>query len=470
MNLMAERADSVLESEESGAYGNYLDAEFTNTMRKVEAALLGAARSTRIRGEQWLKRLSLLAWAPQDEFRRDRNLHAELLLQCVEEGRWMEPLDRHPPDGPLPRLPPHVACALRRQRSERSEIAREASAVSIGVSQMPNADQDSRRPSASSKRSPLEQMASSVSTGSSQPSAPASLAHVAAAAVGQATPCAYAPLVARVKYLEDENRRLRKQLNQARSECNGCRGYMEKPSRVQSSTPCARGRAQSFVGGRSVASKRQQRGNLVGDNSASVPSTGTPVLAAAPLVREDWQASTRSLSAGHLRARHRSPFRSSTLLDSLAATESLLPRSLCTAGRSEVLTASPKHRSSGRTPSPGRSELLTASPRQSARSAGSTPRRASPARSPRSSFVASAQATHTSFGRSSPSTPPPVTARQPRVRTPPGDNPKSSGVGPALGPPPPEDDTEGFLRYLDAFQERAGRLCETSFVQAAQAH
>lgn len=335
---------------------------------------------------------------------------------------------------------------------------------------MPHLDEDSKRLSASSSCSPHAPVASSLGTGTSQPSASASLAHVAAAAVGQATPCAYVPLVARVKYLEDENRRLRKQLNQARSVCHGCRGYMEKPSRVQSSTPCARGRARSSVGGRAVGSKHQARGPFAGDRCASVSSTGAPVPAPAPSVCEDWQALTGSSSAGRIPARHRPPFRSPTLLESMAATE-------LRAGQSEVLTASPKDWSRGCTPSPRsellgacRSELPMASPRELARSVDSTPRRASPPKSRRSSFAASAPVGHTSFGRSSPSTPPPppIASRQPRVRTPPGGNSKSSGVIAPLGPPPPEDDTEGFLRYLDAFQERAGRLCETPLEQTAQ--
>lgn len=37
----------------------------------------------------------------------------------LEEGTWTEPMDKHPPEGPLPSLPTHVACSLRRLRAER---------------------------------------------------------------------------------------------------------------------------------------------------------------------------------------------------------------------------------------------------------------------------------------------------------------------------------------------------------------
>merc|ERR1740121_2790884 len=109
-----------------------LDAEFASTMRRIEEALSGCARDVRVRGEQWALRLGMLSLVWQEDFQRDRNLHAELLLQCIEEGHWAEPFDRNPPDGPLPKLPPHVACALKRQKLERLELAR-------GEGQMPAA-------------------------------------------------------------------------------------------------------------------------------------------------------------------------------------------------------------------------------------------------------------------------------------------------------------------------------------------
>lgn len=207
-----------------------LDAQFESTMQRVESALAYAPRQMRARGEAWAHRLNLLAAVPQEELRRDRNLQAELLLQCLEEERWTEPLTRHPPQGPLPTLSPHIACAVRRKRTERE---RAAGTGDLCPRYHPAADvlEDSIVSCAEDTSS---QDSSGVETEdpSLLPSTSESLAHTAARQFALATagvpeeaigavdnlvtgvtaPPAYASLAARVAHLQDENRRLRQQL------------------------------------------------------------------------------------------------------------------------------------------------------------------------------------------------------------------------------------------------------------------
>jgi len=210
-----------------------LDAEFFSILRRVDNALLSAPRLVRVRGEQWARRLALMAGRQRTEaLRRDRDLHAELLLQCVEEGRWVEPFNRQPPDGPLPRLPPHVACAMRRRRGERLDVAsREAAGVATAAARAARMGHlGSREPSPTSlsgagDKHSLASMAA-VAVGCGRFAAPfGEVAEAAAAAVargratpngaagGAAAPPAYAGLVARVAHLQDENRRLRRELS-----------------------------------------------------------------------------------------------------------------------------------------------------------------------------------------------------------------------------------------------------------------
>eukprot|EP00930_Biecheleria_cincta_P029514 TRINITY_DN20527_c0_g1_i1.p1 TRINITY_DN20527_c0_g1~~TRINITY_DN20527_c0_g1_i1.p1 ORF type:complete len:415 (+),score=71.64 TRINITY_DN20527_c0_g1_i1:15-1259(+) len=208
----------------AAASGSPLDIEFAATMRRVEAALHGAPRQIRIRGEQWATRLGLLSCVRQTLFRKDRNLHSELLLKCIEEGSWTEPMDKHPPEGPLPCLPRHVSCALRRQKIERRERA---------IGRVSSADRGWEASSKADLRAPARRNTSA--------SRSASLADAAAAAVGVradveaktdpedlsgcdrpkpqvtvAVPSsAYSALAARVAHLEEQNRQLRRQLGQA---------------------------------------------------------------------------------------------------------------------------------------------------------------------------------------------------------------------------------------------------------------
>ncbi|CAJ1370630.1 unnamed protein product [Effrenium voratum] len=170
----------------AAASGDPLDAEFAATLRRVEASLAGAPKHLRIRGEQWAQRLGLLSKLRQPLFQKDRNLHADLLLRCIQEGTWTEPMDKHPPEGPLPSLPTHVACSLRRLRAERG----------IGAA--------TKRRSLS--RGKGEKLRVSDST---------SLASAAAAAC-DASPYSASALAKRVAFLEQQNKQLRKQLDDAR--------------------------------------------------------------------------------------------------------------------------------------------------------------------------------------------------------------------------------------------------------------
>eukprot|EP00439_Symbiodinium_sp_Y106_P050759 s2300_g6.t1 len=170
-----------------------LDLEFATTMQAVEVALASAPRTMRIRGEQWAQRLQLMASVTQPLFQKDRNLHADLLLKCIQAQAWTEPLDKHPPEGPLPCLPRHVACSLRKARAERLRASRSQGCAEV------------QRPSDS-----LAMAAAAAVSG--KPEARTSMPEVSVAA-----PPAYAALAARVAHLELQNKQLRRQLLEARN-------------------------------------------------------------------------------------------------------------------------------------------------------------------------------------------------------------------------------------------------------------
>jgi len=231
----------------------------------------------------------LLATVKQPLFRKDRNFHAELLLKCIEEGRWKEPMDRHPPEGPLPSLPRHVACALRREKHERDHLARgiKEAIPEIEIEQGQTGQARDATPKGKTVV-PASKMARS-----------SSLADVAVAAVGSragepqpheaqaisavknpglapqvtmaAPSAAYSALAARVAQLEEQNKKLRRQLGQAqkRSASPG-RGFLrnsfQMPTEVEmspavpsgpfqaSSTAASRGRSSSPIRARPLLS------------------------------------------------------------------------------------------------------------------------------------------------------------------------------------------------------------------------
>ncbi|CAE6925298.1 unnamed protein product [Symbiodinium sp. CCMP2592] len=174
-----------------------LDLEFATTMQAVEVALASAPRTMRIRGEQWAQRLQLMASVTQPLFQKDRNLHADLLLKCIQEQAWTEPLDKHPPEGPLPCLPRHVACSLRKARAERLRASRSQGCAEV---QRPS---DSLAMAAAAAVSGKPEARSSVGLGMPE--------------VSVAAPPAYAALAARVAHLELQNKQLRRQLLEARN-------------------------------------------------------------------------------------------------------------------------------------------------------------------------------------------------------------------------------------------------------------
>lgn len=461
---------------------------------------MGASRPVRIRSDRWVQRLGLLAWVPQDAFRKDRNLHAELLLQCIEDGQWLEPVNRHPPDGPLPMLAPHVACALRRRREERLELSRGMAAALPEASTIFHcSEDDSQKISASSdclRYSREERSASSdclrhsrteaIPHGSARSDASASgpaksLAHAAATAVGNSgaegasAPRAYATLAARVVHLQDENRRLRSQLNQARSASR-----QKKPVRIEASTPYGRwvktnSRARGVFAGTPTGAPRSV-------SCSAVTSSGNPMPAPPPSVGEEWAAPLPSSSAGRLPAKPRSPFRSPGLkdtgLDAMRSVE--LDRQTCSPRRLEgsglgldTLAASALD-----------TFVRSSSPAQPIqRQAGASQERRSPERRHRSASPVTAAVAHAALN-SSPCTPPPLPVGCPASATPcratdssrhldssRKNSSRSTTTAPLapLGAPPPEDDTEGFLRYLDKFQEHAERLCVLPSARAASA-
>ncbi|CAE7453886.1 unnamed protein product [Symbiodinium sp. CCMP2456] len=190
-----------------------LDLEFVTTMQAVEVALASAPRAMRIRGEQWAQRLQLMTSVTQPLFQKDRNLHADLLLKCIQEKAWTEPLDKHPPEGPLPCLPRHVACSLRKARAERLRASRSQGCTEV------------QRPSDSLAMA-------AVAAVSGKPEARTS--GLGLPEVSVAAPPAYAALAARVAHLELQNKQLRRKLLEARN-----RSCDPRPQRQRSASPPA---------------------------------------------------------------------------------------------------------------------------------------------------------------------------------------------------------------------------------------
>lgn len=176
--------------------------------------MASAPRAMRIRGEQWAQRLQLMASVTQPLFQKDRNLHADLLLKCIQEGAWTEPLDKHPPEGPLPCLPRHVACSLRKARAERLRASRSQGWAG-----------EVQRPSDSLAMAAVAAVSSKAEARPSGSGLPE---------VSVAAPPAYAALAARVAHLELQNKQLRRKLLEARNQHRDPR-----PQRQRSASPPA---------------------------------------------------------------------------------------------------------------------------------------------------------------------------------------------------------------------------------------
>eukprot|EP00747_Dinoflagellata_sp_TGD_P166495 gnl/TRDRNA2_/TRDRNA2_189363_c0_seq1.p1 gnl/TRDRNA2_/TRDRNA2_189363_c0~~gnl/TRDRNA2_/TRDRNA2_189363_c0_seq1.p1 ORF type:complete len:496 (-),score=86.34 gnl/TRDRNA2_/TRDRNA2_189363_c0_seq1:91-1578(-) len=458
-------------AEESGAPVLALaaDAEFACIMRRVEAALCGMPKSFRIRGEQWATKLGLMVMVPQEVFRRDRNLHAELLLQCIEEGCWREPFDRHPPNGPLPMLPPHVACAQRRRRLERLQHARAAGTAASGasrarprsegnllgdpplVSESSGAAEPWKEPPTAAK-SPLDifgplpnttttampaagnasfpaavALLAGPQAGPAQPSA--SLAGAAAVAMGQcyggvgavcASTKACALLGARLAHVQDENRRLKRQLGQARCPFGTPEERPPKDSSaeppgatvgVQNNWNCTEASESTTLtlGGTIVALSEPER-------SVASPTLGA---ALAPLSEPDVSiasAGVKPSQAGRAASRPLSPFTG-------RATSTPAPEA-------EVSSLSPLER---------QEDEELADPHDP------------------------------DDDRSPPMPEAPLSPKQPSSES--GRlSPPASFAPLSPGPPPADGDDEAFLRYLDEFQAYASGLCAAAVAADTEHH
>eukprot|EP00929_Paragymnodinium_shiwhaense_P042383 TRINITY_DN21944_c0_g1_i2.p1 TRINITY_DN21944_c0_g1~~TRINITY_DN21944_c0_g1_i2.p1 ORF type:complete len:462 (-),score=63.84 TRINITY_DN21944_c0_g1_i2:314-1699(-) len=398
-----------------------LDSQFEATMQRVGSALVYAPRHMRARGEAWSQRLNMLAAVPQEELRRDRNLQAELLLQCLEEERWTEPLNRHPPQGPLPTLPPHVACAVRRKRTERertvgigatcpryhppadrlgdgqflytdelssqlsSEVESEepslASFNTAGISSLHTAGQNESLAQAAARQFSL--LAANTSD--------EALGDPSLLVAGVASPPAYASLAARVAHLQDENRRLRQRLS-------------GPPSAVLAAPP-----ATAFMGSQSAlrdsaavgAQKRaSSTGQLSRHRDDGLAAGAKHRVGAA---HEPSLGSTSGVRPGYSDAR--SAMQGSEPLAACEASHWLTSRQMPELSHSHSSAAAAL--ASGPCPTLGSSLLAEQSAISSPYLAAKTP--------------------------AAPAVPP--------------------------GPAPPEGDVDGFLRYLDQFQAYTGSLC-----------
>lgn len=440
-----------------GAAASALDVEFASTMRRVEAALQGAPRSVRIRGEQWVQRLALLAWVPQEEFRRDRNLHTELLLQCIEEGHWTEPLDRHPPAGPLPKLPPYTVCALRRRRQERLESARAGNSATHATRHAFG----SEGPMTSASNFMTSPVAASLEEDVSVDWLPADAADFAHPQAIEKCSSTQMKLEQSMLQFADLKGKLRDSFH-SEADMIGTQGQM----------PAAGG---SGSDGKSLA-------GLAAQALGAVPASGTGGGVSTPLAY-----STLAARVVHLQDENRRLRRQ--LSKASGARAASAGRALGTIRRSRPSSAARVHNNAarGRDPFGGAKSTVKAPPQESEAARPCSPgswdppaahREGSASTLPRGRPLGlSTKGTGLSTKGTGLPPSPLLRASSPgkrslspsiRGRTPPPLPPFGLAMPSAspvmrlaapLGPAPPEGDTDGFLRYLDAFQEHSDRLC-----------
>lgn len=495
----------------AAASGSPLDIEFAATMRRVEAALHGAPRQIRIRGEQWAQRLGLLSCVRQTLFRKDRNLHSELLLKCIEEGCWTEPMDKHPPEGPLPCLPRHVSCALRRQKIERKERAVMGRASSADRVREASGKADlratSRRNTSVSRSASLADAAvaavgvrADVEVNTEDPPAFGKSKPLVTVAVPSS---AYSALAARVAHLEEQNRQLRRQLGQAQRRSfspgglqGGCGGVRQAsstsrgaPSPVRPSLASAGGVADVAaheVNYLAASSTPQGEPWTRGAPTKRAPSPVHPSLASSGGVADAAADEVNFLAStlkpqGEPWTREDPTRRAPTLSPSLASSGGVadvaadevnyLTSSLKPQGQGEPWTRGAPTRGA---PSPLRPSLASpggvvdvAKDEVKDLTFFSKPQGHPPivevpgvSRRGRSTSPLPQETLHPS---QLPSQSPrrlqsPLPQESPRRFQQPAPQrswPTANGQPPQ---PPPEGDTEGFLRYLDEFQEYAGSL------------
>lgn len=433
-----------------GAAGSALDVEFASTMRRVEAALQGAPRSVRIRGEQWVQRLALLAWVPQEEFRRDRNLHTELLLQCIEEGHWTEPLDRHPPAGPLPKLPPYTVCALRRRRQELLESVR----VGNSATHASRHAFASEEPMTSASNFMTSPAAASLEEDVSVDWLPADSADFAHPQAIEKCTSTQMKFEQSMQQFADLKEKLQDSLY-SEAEMIGTHGDM------------------AATGG--SGSEGKSLAGLAAQALGAVPASGTGGGVSTPLAY-----STLAARVVHLQDENRRLRRQLSKASGARAVSA--GRALGTIRRSRPSSAGRVRNNAarGRGPFGGAASTVKASPQKPEAAQPCSPGSWDPPAAHRE-FSASTLPRGRPSGLSTkgtglPSSPllrtstpgkrslsPPIRGRTPPPLPPfglamPSASPMMRFAAP-LGPAPPEGDTDGFLRYLDAFQEHSDRLC-----------
>lgn len=174
-----------------------------------------------------------------------------------------------------------------------------------------------------------------------------------------------------------------------------------------------------------------------------VSPSGAPLPAAPPSHSEEWELPRQTSAAGRIPIKPRSPFRSPELKE--AALDAMQACQLSTHGQdlqsctgaSAIDATSTSYVSCPQVPE---SPLVRKTPE---------PRPKSP--SPVTAAVA-----HASLHTGSPYIAPPLPGAALATQIPSGHSLIST---PKLGPPPADDDTEAFLRYLDKFQQHAEHLC-----------
>mmetsp|Transcript_23755 Transcript_23755/g.39751 ORF Transcript_23755/g.39751 Transcript_23755/m.39751 type:complete len:578 (+) Transcript_23755:137-1870(+) len=95
------------------------DTEFEETIQEIHA-LSGQllSRVLQVRVQQWVTKLSIPT--PIHAWKRNRNLHARLLLEMVSRGKLEAPFDKLPPCGELRTIPSHLLSSYMLSVSPRS--------------------------------------------------------------------------------------------------------------------------------------------------------------------------------------------------------------------------------------------------------------------------------------------------------------------------------------------------------------
>lgn len=91
-----------------------LDAEFLYYCEQIQSCYTRLPRILQVRVEAWTRVLAVQGGP--DSWIVDRNLHAKLLLQCIQKAEFVSPFDKKPYSDILPKLPPDVVLQLTSSR------------------------------------------------------------------------------------------------------------------------------------------------------------------------------------------------------------------------------------------------------------------------------------------------------------------------------------------------------------------